>query len=162
MCRKLIVFVVCSILILFNFGCGSEYAAAGAGAGGGFALSETFKGAKVDLERQETILIEAWNLGVEQGADLETLAQLEEQIVNIQAAKSGVVVGESLFQVDWNDPQEVGGSVGLIVASILYYLNRKKLSRVMQGVNKFNGTHDPALAKELVSAIKSKSAELPT
>lgn len=157
----MLIFVTIVAITLFA-GCSNPYTAGAAGAGGSFALSETFKGAKADLQKREDILIESWNLGIEQGADIETLDQLQREIEQVRSAREGVEAGETLLSIDWNDPKEVGGGVGLVVATILAYINRRKLKTVLMGVQKFQGTHDPQIAGELHNAIKAKSAKLPT
>ena len=159
--KQILIFVVSLTFIIFA-GCSDPYTAGAAGAGGGFALSETFKGAKADLQKREDILIESWNLGIEQGADIETLDQLQREIEGTRIAREITETGEKIWQVDWKDPQEAGSVVGLIATSILAYLNRRKLKTVLAGVQKFEGTQPPEIAGKLHDAIRSKSAKMPT
>lgn len=162
MCRKLKIAIVCLLLLGLSAGCGSEYVAGAAGAGGGFALSETFKGAKVDLDRREAALVEAYNVGVEQGAEAETLEEIKREIADTRSIREGVETGETLLSIDWNNPKEVGGGIGVLVSSILLILKRRQLNNVMAGVHKFEGTHDAKTAAELHSAIVGKSVKLPS
>lgn len=157
--RKVI--LITTILFLFT-GCQSPALTATGGAVAGFAASETFKGAKADLQKREDALVQAWNLGIEQGVDIETLDQLQKEIEQTRIIRESVETGETLLSVDWSNPKEAGASIGLVAATILAYLNRRKLKNVMAGVHKFEGSHDSKLAEELHNDIKGKCAKLPS
>lgn len=156
--------ILLSVVLLIFAGCGSPAANVGAGAGLGGALTHTFMGAKADLKQREEQLIEAYNQGVEIGMEREDLDAIKQQIRDTQLGRHAVGAGEHLFNVDWNDPKQTGGAIGLISSLALLWLNRKKLkstSKELEGkdaaINKFCGTNEPTKAKELHDLVKAKT-----
>jgi len=160
--RKWILTIV--LVLGFAAGCTSPAVTATGGAAAGFAASETIKGAKADLARREAELIDLYNEGVEHGAEQETLDDIEKQIRFVQYTRSGVETGEHFLSVDWTDPKQTGGAIGLAVTTLLTILTSRKLSKTRktlvgrdEAIDKFCGTHLPKVAGELHDTVKEKT-----
>lgn len=161
---KKCILTMCLVVVLA--GCGSPAADVGIGTGIGAALSGTIAGAKADLERKEQELVALYNEGVAIGMEQEKLDQIEQQIRDIQLGKQSIEAGEQLLDVDWNDPKQTGGAIGLISSLALLWFKRKELSKTKkvlagteEAINKFNGTHDTRIAAELYDTVKEKTAK---
>jgi hypothetical protein len=158
------IIVLSAVVLLFFTGCGEPMSNIGLGAGLGAAVSNTIGGAKADLEKREEILVEIYNQGVEDGAAVETLEGLKQQINDTRLAKQTVETGEALLGVDWSDPKQTGGAIGLLTMTVLGWFNRKKLLSVtadLKGkdaaIQKFEGTSEPAVASKLHEMVKEKT-----
>jgi len=148
------------VIVLCVSGCGSPVADIGIGTGIGAALSGTISRAKADLERREQELIKLYNQGVEQGMVKESLDQIEQDIIDTRLARQTVDAGGGLLDVDWTDPQDVGGTVAVGMTLLLAWLNRKERKKVAgrdAAINKFCGTSEPATAAKLHDMVKAKT-----
>jgi len=162
----LLIFIVLATLILSISGCSSPIAAGGAGVGIGAALQHTITGAKADLAAREQKLIATYNEGVAIGMKQEELDVIEQQIRDTQLAKETVDTGEQLFGIDWSDPKETGGAIGILTSLALLWFNRRKLKTTTkelvgktEGINKFCGTSPPEVAGKLHDIVKDKLAQ---
>lgn len=158
--KVLLFFIMLATLVLSISGCSSPVAAGGAGVGIGAALQHTIAGAKADLKQREENLIAAYNQGVEIGMEQEELDVIKQQIRDTQLTGQSVETGEQLLGVDWSDPKETGGAIGILTSLALLWLNRRKLKNTTKelagtkaGINKFTGTHDPQIAGELHDTV---------
>lgn len=123
--------LVLSMALLFGgYGCGSTAANVGAGAGLGAAISQTLQGADADLARREEKLIALYNAGVEDGMQQENLDEIEKSIYDTRLARQGLDTGKKLFGVDWSDPAQTGGAIGLVSTLAYAFLKRKELVTV--------------------------------
>jgi hypothetical protein len=114
---------------LFCAGCGSPLLDFGAGAGAGSALSRTIQGMKTDLERREAQLVDLYNQGVAQGMEKQKLDEIEQAIKDTRLGKETVEAGEKLLGVDWSDPKQTSGAIGLITMTAWGWLNRRQLNQ---------------------------------
>lgn len=165
--KVLLFFIMLTTLILFISGCSSPLAAGGAGVGIGAALQHTISGAKADLKQREENLIAAYNQGVEIGMEQEELDAIKQQIRDTQLTRQTVEGGEQLLGIDWSDPKQTGGAIGLISTLGLLWLNRKKLKSTTkeltgktEAINKFCGTHEPKVAGELHDVVTKETARV--
>lgn len=159
------------VFVLFMAAGCTDALLVGGGVAAGGALSNTLQGAEKDLEAREQKLIEAYNQGVEQGASVETLDQLEQAIYDTRQARKTTSGGKRLLDIDWNDPTQVGTGITLIGTLAYGWLKRKELAKGMKdltrtkkknegleaGINKFCGTHDKQVAGELHDTVKEKT-----
>lgn len=141
-------------------GCGSELANIGGGIAVGGALSNTMAGAERDLEIREAKLIEFYNQGVEDGAQKEYLDQIEKDIYDTRLGKQTLSTGKTLLGIDWKDPKEAGGAIGLIGTLAYAYIKRKDLIKVgkkykshKQGAAKFMRENNDGTGKKLYDNI---------
>lgn len=155
--KKLIVLL--AGLLLSVGGCGSPLLDIGGGVAAGSLLSNTMTGMEKDLEVKEAKLIELYNKGVEDGAQKESLDQIEKDIYDTRLAKQTVKTGKELLGVDWNDPKETGGAIFSIGALAYAYIKRrgmaemsKKYKSHKQGEDRFK-INNPDKAKELYANI---------
>ena len=116
--------------VLFVGGCGDPLKVFGAGAGVGAALTGTISGVTQDLDQREQYLVDLYNQGVAQGEEKEKLDQIEQAIKDTRLTKETVQTGSQLLDVDWSDPKQTGGAIGMITMLTLNWLNRKKLKEV--------------------------------
>lgn len=142
-------------------GCGSELANIGGGIAAGGALSNTIAGAEKDLEVREAKLVELYNQGVENGAQKEYLDQIEKDIYDTRLGKQTVKTGKQLLGIDWKDPKQTGGGIGLIATLVYGYIKRKELlamakrnTGLEKGLNRIKGEAEPALAKSIHDTMK--------
>jgi len=156
--------ILTMILLGLAAGCTSPAVTATGGVAAGFAASETVKGAKADLARREAELIDFYNEGVEHGAEQEALDEIERQIRFVQYTRSGIETGEQFLGVDWTDPKQTGGAIGLAITTLLTILAGRKLNQTRkvlagkdEGIDKFCGTHSPEVAGELHDIVKEKT-----
>ncbi len=140
-------------------GCGSELANIGGGIVAGGALSNTITGAEKDLETREAKLIELYNKGVEDGAQKEYLDQIEKDIYDTRLGRQTLSTGKELLGIDWKDPKETGGAIGLIATLAYGYIKRKELldigkkySAAKVGMDKFRN-ENPEKAAELYNDV---------
>jgi hypothetical protein len=148
------------VLVLFIAGCGSESLLIGGGMAAGGALSNTLAGAEKDLEAREIALIELYNQGVADGAAVETLEGLKQQIRDTQLTRESVETGKGLLDVDWTDSKDVGGAVGGLAALALLWYNRKQKAQIAgrdEAISKFEGISEPAVASQLHEIVKAKT-----
>lgn len=142
-------------------GCGSELANIGGGIAVGGALSNTMAGAEKDLEIREAKLIELYNKGVEDGAQKEYLNQIEKDIYDVRLGKQTIKTGKQLLGIDWKDPKQTGGGIGLIATLVYGYIKRKDLlamtkknAGLEKGLNRVKGEAEPTLAKSIHDTMK--------
>jgi len=162
-----VVFVWIVLYSFFCSGCGSQFATGlGAGAATGHVLTKTIEGAQQDLDRKEQQLIDAYNKGVEIGAEKETLDQIKKQIEYVQLTRKGLEKGNKILSIDWNDPQDIGTTLGGAAALIVAYLSRKQLGTTKKklaahktGEDKFKASVAPEIAEKLYSAIGEARAK---
>ena len=147
------------IAILFVAGCGSPLLDVGTGIIAGGALSNTIAGAEKDLEAREAKLIERYNKGVEIGAQKEYLDQIEKEIYDTRLGRQTIDTGKKLLSIDWKDPKQTGGAIGLIATLAYGYIKRKdfikldgKYSAAKIGMDKFRN-ENPDKAKELYDDV---------
>lgn len=164
--RKMLLWCVLMIVPFLLVGCGAELAAGGAGVGIGAALQHTIAGAKADLEQREANLVAAYNEGAAIGMEQEELDQIEQAIRDTRLAQQTVETGELFLGVDWTQPEQTGGAIGLATTLLLLWFGRKKLKSTTQelagtiaGINKFTGTHEPEIAGELHDTVKLSVAK---
>jgi len=117
--------IVTAILMLGLCGCGSPLLDVGSGVAVGGALSGTIAGMEKDLEAREAKLVELYNKGVEAGAQKEDLDDIEEALYDVRLGKQTVETGKELLGIDWKDPKETGGAIGLIATLAYGFLKRK-------------------------------------
>ena len=140
-------------------GC-TEALLVGGGVAAGGALSNTLAGAEKDLEVREIALIELYNQGVADGAAVETLDGLEQQIKDTHLTRETLETGKSWLDVDWSDSKDVGGAVGGLAALAMLWLNRREKKKVAgrdAAISKFCGISDPATAAKLHDIVKVKT-----
>jgi len=154
---KILAVLLCFAAAMFSGGCGSELATGAAGAAGGFAASETMKGIELDLANREQALIADYTAAVEAGAKQETLEGIESKIENTRIIKQGVETGKEILGVDWNDPTEAGGAIGLISTLAYAIFTGRKLKRTQDGVTSFMKSETPGTANKLDNAIRRKT-----
>ena len=148
------------VFVLFLAGCGPDALLVGGGAAAGGALSNTLQGAEKDLEARELRLIELYNQGVKDGAEVETLEGLKQQIRDTQLTRETVDTGKGLLDIDWTDSKDVGGAAGGLVALAMLWLNRKQKKQITgrdEAISKFCGTSEPETASKLHDIVKAKT-----
>ena len=155
---------LCAGLLLFFAGCGEPMSNIGLGAGLGTAVTNTISGAKADLDAREEVLVGLYNQGVEVGMEQEKLSVIAQKIADTRLTKQTIDTGESFLNVDWRDPKQTSGAIGLLTMTILGWMNRKKLKTVTadlvgknKAIQKFEGTSDPAVASKLHDMIKAST-----
>ena len=114
-------------------GCSGD-TATGAGLGGGVSelLRETFAGAEKDIARRKEQLIVAYNKGVETGASVEELSEIENKIDDMVLVEKGADTGKKILGVDVSKPETVGlAATGLFELGLLIF-GGKKLSNTMK------------------------------
>ena len=146
-------------ILVFVGGCGSSLANIGGGLAAGGALSHTMTGMEKDLEVREAKLIELYNKGIEDGAQKEYLDQIEKDIYDTRLSKQTLKIGKQLFSVNWQDPKQTGGAIGLVVTLAYAYINRRKLAGMTNkysaakiGMDKFRN-ENPDKAAELYKDV---------
>ena len=123
-------------------------------------MSNTLQGAEKDLEARETALIGLYNQGVADGAAVETLDGLKQQIRDTQLARETIDTGKGLMDVDWSDSKDVGGTVGGLAALALLWFNRRQKKQIDgrdAAISKFEGMSDPETAGKLHEIVKAKT-----
>lgn len=156
------ILTICLPLALLVGGC-TEALLLGGGAAAGAAWQNTAAGIDKDLEVKEQALVVAYNTGVEQGAEQETLDQIEQDIKDTRLTHQTLDTGKGLLDVDWSDSKDVGGAVGGLAALAMLWMRRKdkrKTVALEAGISKFEGTSDPATAAKLHDIVKAKTANL--
>lgn len=122
--------IVSACCLIWFAGCESTAGNLAAGAAAGFAGSETYKGAQADLAKKKAEAIEAYNLGVEQGAEVQTLEQLKRQIDILTLTQEGLRQAATVASTDWNNPLEsqetILGLWGLLGTVVSGWLFKKK------------------------------------
>jgi hypothetical protein len=167
---------ILAIVVLVALACsGCEDALlVGGGMAGGAALNNTIEGAKEDLKLREQFLIDLYNQGVEQGESAEKLEEIKQKIVDNRLASESIEGGQSLLGVDWNDPKQTGGAIGLIALLVLKWYDRKKIAQNLElnetltkklaaqseAIGKFEGISDAETAGRLYDIVKEKTANL--
>lgn len=142
--KKLIVMLLALGVLVIAGGCGSSLLDVGGGMAAGGALSNTITGAEKDLEVREAKLIELYNKGVEDGAQKEYLEQIEKEIYDTRLGKQTLDTGKQLLGIDWKNPKQTGGAIGLVSTLLYGYIKRKDLLEMTkkykshkQGAEKF-------------------------
>jgi len=141
--------ILSMMILLLMSGCGSSLANFGGGAAAGGALSQTIVGLEADLDRQEQYLIELYNQGVEMGAEQQELDQIKQEIYDTRLGKQTIEAGKELLGIDWKDPKEAGGAIGLIATLAYGVFKRRELAQVAKkytaskkGTEKFMREHN--------------------
>jgi len=164
--------IVAVMMLLCCGGCGSTGAFAG-GAATGAALTNTFAGAKADLNAKQQALLteqaeivaklEASNDDAEKAMLEAQNAALKKKLELVQTGQEGLEVVEKGISTDWTNPKETtpwalsGGS--LLLA---YFLNKKRMSlaqllqALSEGVEKYKAQAQPAEAQKLYEDIKER------
>lgn len=137
------------LIVLCVGGCGSQWADVGAGAAAGGLLGHTMTGMEQGLEKREAYLVELYNKGVEAGAKKEYLDQIAQQLYDTRLGKQGVETAKNLMGVNWSDPKQTGGAIGLVSTLVYAFLKRKDLAAMTskykahrQGAEKFMREHN--------------------
>jgi len=142
--------------MIFAAGCGSELAAGGAGLVAGFQGSKTLEGIEKDLANLEQAQLERYKKAIAEGARQDTLDELEGDIVRTQKTRETVEVGKTLLGVDWNNPLQAGGGIGLVATLAYALLTKRRLIRTEGGVTKFMARASPETAGQLYDTIARK------
>lgn len=163
--RKLLLIPILLVAGIIG-GCGSELANIGGGIVAGGALSNTMTGMEKDLEAHEAKLIELYNQGVEDGAQKEYLDQIEKDIYDTRLGKQTLSTGKELLGIDWQNPKEAGGAIGLLTTLAYGYIKRKDLLNMTkkykshkQGAAKFMRENNDGTGQKLYDNIAEARKE---
>ncbi len=113
---------------------------------------------------------------IEQTESLEEKAKIRQMIADNEELKSKLSAGKEVVQVgqqgaktDWNNPTQVSAFAALIISLVMNKLqdrNNKQKDKELLGLNKgiqrFEGTHDVAVAGELHDDIKKEKRKVAT
>jgi len=159
------------LFVLPLSGCGSGFvsgAAIGAGvASGGSMLLNSIKS---DLEEREAVVIAQRQKAIEKlestTDDLEKFAlenqikTLQSRIIDIQTQKESVKLAQKGLDLNWKDPEAVGGWVGTAFSLVLaWFLKRKcdmtskKYGALKAGVNSFLAASDKESSMKLYETV---------
>lgn len=127
----------------------------------------------VNIERLNQKNIELEQL-LERTEALEEKARIRQMIADNEELKHRLTAGKGVAQVvqqgartRWNDPAQVSAFAALVISLIMNKLqdgaNKKKTKELLglnKGVQRFEGTHDKAVAGELHDDIKKEKRKV--
>lgn len=166
------IFII-SITCLFFAGCSTGAGAFAGGAATGAALTNTFAGAKADLNaRQQALLaeqaeivakLEASNDDAEKTVLEAQNAALKKKLELVEAAQAGIKTAQKAVETDWTDPAQTAPWILSAVVAAFGIITQKKktsiatmLKAVNEGVEKFKAQAQPADAQKLYEAVKER------
>lgn len=176
--KWLYVAVICGLLsftTLSMTGCWETFTAGFAS--GAITTESMLKQAEEDLaeniERLNKKNAELEQL-LEQTESLEEKAKIRQMIVDneelkqeLSAGKEVVQIGQQGAKTDWNNPAQVSSFAALVISLIMNKLQDregkkkdKELLGLNKGIQRFEGTHDVAIAGELYDDIKKEKRKV--
>ena len=178
--KPIYVIVICGLLsfaTLSMTGCWETFTAGFAS--GAITAESVLEQAEEDLaeniERLNQKNIELEQL-LDQTESLEEKARIRQMIADNEDLKRELVTGKEVVQVgqqaaetDWNNPTQVSAFAALAISLIMNKLqdnaNKKKDKELLglnKGIQRFEGTHDVAVAGELHDDIKKEKRKVAT
>jgi hypothetical protein len=168
--------LIISIACLFFAGCSTGTGAFAGGAATGAALSQTFAGAKADLDAKQKALLaeqaaivaklEASNDDAEKTMLEAQNAALKKKLELVATAQAGIETAEKAVKTDWTDLNQTSPwIVSAIMAGLTVLTQKKKtsvsnlLKAVNEGVEKYKAQAQPADAQKLYEAVKERKAK---
>jgi hypothetical protein len=165
--------LIISIACLFFAGCSTGTGAFAGGAATGAALSNTFAGAKADLNaRQEALLaeqaeivarLESSNDDAEKAMLEAQNAALKKKLELVVSAQAGIEMAEKAVGTDWTDLNQTSPWILSVAAAAFAALTQKKktsvsnlLKAINEGVEKYKAQAQPADAQKLYEAVKER------
>lgn len=167
--------VICALLGFSATGCWETFTAGFAS--GAITTESVLKQAEEDLaeniERLNQKNIELEQL-LEQTESLEEKAKIRQVIADNEELKRQLTTGKEVTQIaqqgtktNWNDPTQVSAFGALIISLIMNKLQDrqnknkdKELLGLNKGIQRFEGTHDKAVAGELHDDIKKEKRKV--
>jgi hypothetical protein len=167
--------LIVSVMCLFIAGCSTGTGTFAGGAASGAALTQTFAGAKADLDAKQKALLteqaaivaklEASNDDAEKTMLEAQNAALKKKLELVATAQAGIETAEKAVATDWTDLNQTSPWIlSAIMAGLTVFTQKKKtsisnlLKAVNEGVEKYKAQAQPAEAQKLYEDVKERKA----